>query len=465
MEPAKSILIIDDEENIRTYLGRSLSKEGFDVSTAKYGKEGINLLLRKHIDVVLLDLNLPDINGMDVLREIREVDVQSVVIIITAYGDISSAVGAMKLGAYDYLTKPFEVEDIKIVINKAFRILGLENRIRLLEQQVDRYQYGELITRSKKMYEILDFSERIAGTSATVMIYGETGAGKELIASLIHRKSKRANKPFVTIDCTSLPENLLESELFGHERGAFTGATRLKKGLFEIANEGTVFLDEIGDLPFVLQSKILRILETRQFRRVGGEKYLDTDVRIIAATNRDLKRHTEEKRFRSDLYYRLNVVPIYLPPLRERREDVFPLIQYFIQLFNKKIGRNISGVSNEALKQLIDYHWPGNIRELRNVIEHMMITSKNNVLGVENLPTEIKGLDVGASPSRDFHGTRSTRLPDYRKEKKAVIEAFERNYLLELLKRNEWNVSRSAREIKMHRSSLQRLIRKYGLRS
>ncbi|MBW1996788.1 MAG: sigma-54-dependent Fis family transcriptional regulator [Deltaproteobacteria bacterium] len=464
MEPAKSILIIDDEENIRTYLGRSLSREGYDVSTAKYGKEGINLLLRKHIDVVLLDLNLPDINGLDVLREVREVDIQSVVIIVTAYGDISSAVEAMKLGAYDYLTKPFEVEDIKIVINKAFRILGLENRIRLLEQQVDRYQYGELITRSKKMYEILDFAERIAGTSATVMIYGETGAGKELIASFIHRKSKRANKPFVTIDCTSLPENLLESELFGHERGAFTGATRLKKGLFEIANEGTVFLDEIGDLPLILQSKILRILDTRQFRRVGGERYIGTDVRIIAATNRDLKRAAEEKRFRSDLYYRLNVVPIHLPPLRERREDIFPLIQYFIQLFNKKIGRNISGVSNEALKQLIEYDWPGNIRELRNVIEHMMIISRVNVLGVENLPTEIRGPEGVAVRSKIVEQTSRGRLPDFREAKKAVIEDFEKNYLLKVLDKNEWNISRSARELKMHRSSFQRMMRKYGFR-
>jgi len=369
----KSILIIDDEENIRKYLGQALAKDGFDVFTAEYGKEGLNLLVRKHIDIVLLDLNLPDINGLDVLKEIREVDVQSVIIIITAYGDINSAVEAMRLGAYDYLTKPFDIEDIKIVINKALKIVGLEDRIAVLQRQVNRFQDGELITRSRKMNDLLEFVNRIAKASTTVMIYGETGTGKELIADLIHKKSPRASKPFVPIDCTSLPENLLESELFGHERGAFTGAVGLKKGLFQVANEGTVFLDEIGELPLTLQAKILRVLETKAFRRVGGERYLETDVRIVAATNRNLKQLINEERFRSDLFYRLNVVPINLPPLRERKEDIFPLIEYFVQFFNKKIGRNISNVSNKALKLLIDFDWPGNIRELKNVIEHMVV--------------------------------------------------------------------------------------------
>ena len=465
MDLVKSILILDDEENIRKYLGQSLAKDGFEIYTAQYGKEGLNLLVQKHIDVVLLDLNLPDISGLEVLREIRKVDVQSVVIIITAYGDISSAVEAIKLGAYDYLTKPFDAEDIKIVINKAFRIIGLENRIRLLEQQVSRYQYGELITRSKKMYSLLEFVDMIANTTATVMIYGETGTGKELIAALIHRKSQRAERAFVTIDCTSLPENLLESELFGHERGAFTGAVGLKKGLFEVADGGTVFLDEIGELPLLLQAKVLRVLETKSFRRVGSEKYLQTDVRIIAATNRDLKKSMEEERFRSDLFYRLNVVPISLPPLRERKEDIFPLIEYFVEFFNKKIGRNISDVSNEALKLLIDYDWPGNIRELKNVIEHMVITSMDEVIRPESLPTEIRGtqMELAFHPGALMESD-SESLPDYRRAKKAIIEGFEKSYLKKLLDNNDWNISQSAREIKMHRSSFQRLMRKYGLR-
>ena len=461
----KSILIIDDEENIRKYLGRALAKDGFDVFTAEYGKEGLNLLVRKHIDIVLLDLNLPDINGLDVLKEIKEVDVQSVIIIITAYGDITSAVEAMRLGAYDYLTKPFDIEDIKIVINKAFKIIGLEDRIEGLRRQVDRFQEGELITRSRKMNDLLEFVNRIAKASTTVMIYGETGTGKELIADLIHKKSPRASKPFVPIDCTSLPENLLESELFGHEKGAFTGAVGLKKGLFQVANEGTVFLDEIGELHLTLQSKILRVLETKSFRRVGGERYLETDVRIVAATNRNLKQLIAEKRFRSDLFYRLNVVPIDLPPLRERKEDIFPLIEYFVEFFNKKIGRNISNVSNKALNLLIDYDWPGNIRELKNVIEHMVIMSKGDVIGMQNLPTEIRSIDKDVDfRSGDLIENDSEIMPDYRKTKRALIEGFERNYLKKLLEKNDWNISQSAREIKMHRSSFQRLARKHGLR-
>jgi transcriptional regulator with GAF, ATPase, and Fis domain len=316
------------------------------------------------------------------------------------------------------------------------------------------------------MYELFDFIDQIAKTSSTVIIYGETGTGKELIANRIHSKNRGMKKPFVTIDCTSLSGNLLESELFGHERGAFTGAIASKKGLFEIANGGTVFLDEIGEMPLPLQSKILKVLESKSFRRVGGEKYLTTDVQIIAATNRDLKRFVEERRFREDLFYRLNVVPIYLPPLRERREDIFPLIEYFMQIFNKKVGRKISEVSNEALRTLIDYDWPGNIRELRNIIEHLVILSKGDVIQEEILPSEIRGNDhESVSKPKQLPGDESDELPDFRKTKKAVLEDFEKNYLQELLKRNQWNISKSARDLDMHRSSLQRLLRKYGLQN
>jgi DNA-binding NtrC family response regulator len=465
MNASKTILIVDDEENIRKYLGRSLIKAGFEVCTAQYGKEGINHLVQRHIDVVLLDLNLPDMNGLEVLKELKKIDVESIIIIITAYGDIHSAVEAMRLGAYDYLTKPFDFEDIEIVIDKAFRIAGLEDRIRLLERQVDRYQYGELITRSKKMFELLEFVDRVAQTSATVIIYGETGTGKELIAKLIHKKSQRSRKPYVTIDCTSLPENLLESELFGHERGAFTGAVGLKKGLFEVADGGTVFLDEIGELPVVLQAKILRIMETKTFRRVGGEKYFETDVRMVAATNRNLKQLVQEGRFRSDLYYRLNVVPVHLSPLRERKEDILPLIEYFVQTLNKKIGATVENVTNEALKLLIEYEWPGNIRELRNVIEHMLITSKAGTIAVQNLPTEIRGVqrEIAFQMEMSDENTRE-QLPDFRSAKKRLVERFEKDYLKRLLEKNRWNISQSARDIKMHRSSFQRLVSKHGLR-
>lgn len=463
MNTPMSVLIIDDEENIRKYLGQSLARDGFDVHTAQYGKEGINLLMQKHMDVVLLDLNLPDIHGLEVLEELKKIDVESIIIIITAYGDINSAVNAMRLGAYDYLTKPFDVEDIELVINKASKIVGLRDRIGLLERQVARSQQGELITRSRKMLEHLEFVDQIAATPATVIIYGETGTGKELIASRIHKKSGRGKKPFVTIDCTSLPENLLESELFGHERGAFTGAVGLKKGLFEVADEGTVFLDEMGEMPLILQSKILRVLETRTFRRVGGDRYLKTDVRIIAATNRDLKRLVAEEKFREDLYYRLNVVPVHLAPLRERKEDIFPLIQYFVGILNKKIGRNISEVSNEALSLMLDHSWPGNIRELKNVMESMVITAKGKVITINDLSSEIRGV----RREMDFDAIEpaendSALLPDFRKAKKQVIDRFEKTYVKKLLEKNGWNISQCARDVDMHRSSFQRLMRKCG---
>ena len=317
------------------------------------------------------------------------------------------------------------------------------------------------------MKELLEFVEQVAITSATVMIYGETGTGKELIAALIHRKSQRADKPLVTIDCTSLPENLLESELFGHEKGAFTGAFRLKRGLFEVGDGGTVFLDEIGELPMMLQAKILRVIETNEFRRVGAEKYIQTDIRIIAATNRDLNQLVTEQRFRSDLFYRLIVVPIHLPPLRKRKEDIFPLVEYFIQIFNKRIGKNITEVSNESLKTLIDYDWPGNIRELKNVMEHSVIICKGNVIQADDLPIE----NISAITKMRFQPdkiqnrtSKSNKFPDFRRAKKDLIERFEKEFLKSLLEKNHWNISQSAREIKMQRSSLQRLIRKHDLR-
>ncbi|MFH1137829.1 MAG: sigma-54 dependent transcriptional regulator [Pseudomonadota bacterium] len=461
----KSILLIDDEENIRKYLGYTLEKQGYGIQTACYGKEGLRYLTQKHFDIILLDLNLPDIDGLEVLQKITKIDVKALVVIITAFGNIESAVNAIKLGAFDYLAKPFDVEDIKLVIEKAFKVIGLEDQIQILERQVDRFQYGELITRSQKMHGILKFVENIAVTETTAMIYGETGTGKELIASLIHKNSNRAAKPFITIDCTSLPENLLESELFGHEKGSFTGAHRLKRGLFELAPGGVVFLDEIGELPLTLQSKLLRVLDSKTFRRVGGEYYMSTDARIIAATNRNLKKMVKEETFRSDLLYRLDVLPIYLPPLRERSEDIFPLVEYFIQFYNKKIGKKISDITSEAVSVLVDYQWPGNIRELKNVIEHCVITCPGQTiqrsdLSIQGKSPDTPSLDSTVNATEDEPGFP----PDFQLAKKKAVERFETAYLTKLLAKYDWNISESARRIGMHRGSFQRLIRKYGLR-
>ncbi|KMY68417.1 hypothetical protein AAU61_01670 [Desulfocarbo indianensis] len=461
-----SVLIIDDEDNIRQYLGYSLAKSGYETMTARYGKEGLKYLMENHVDVVLLDLNLPDISGLEMLETIKNIDIQAAVIIITAYGDIHSAVTAIKMGAFDYITKPFEAEDIKIVIKKALMFLGLQDRIQALEHQISGTQMGELITRSKKMDDILEYVRQVAATPSTVMIYGETGTGKELIASLIHKHSQRAGEPFVTIDCTALPENLLESELFGHEKGAFTGATRMKRGLFDVASGGTVFLDEIGELQITLQAKILRVLDSREFRRIGSEHYRATDVRIVAATNRNLKEFVKEGKFRSDLFYRLNVVPITLPPLRERKEDIIPLVEHFIQLVNKKIGRNVTKISQDAVKLLVSHDWPGNIRELKNVIEHGIITCTGNALREEHLLDQVKTVRSASlldSREQQLTEKRQEELPDFRAAKKEVIASFEFNYLGQLLELHNWNIAKSARSIGMHRSSLQRLLRKYGL--
>ncbi|WP_173180024.1 sigma-54-dependent transcriptional regulator [Desulfosarcina ovata] len=465
MDLNRSILIVDDEESIRTYLAMDLEQDGYEVHKAENGRKGMGLLTKIHVDVVLLDLNLGDINGIEILREIQRLDIQVVPIVITAYGDIRSAVEAMKLSAFDYITKPFDADDIKIVIEKAFKFIGLENHINLLERQVDQFQYGELITCSSKMKDMLQLAEKVSATDSTILIHGETGTGKELVSSFIHRKSARNDKPFVTIDCTSLPENLMESELFGHEKGAFTGAINLKRGLFEVANEGTVFLDEIGELPSVLQSKILRVLESRTFRRIGSEKYLMTDVRVVAATNRNLGKMVEQGTFRSDLYYRLNVVPIEIPPLRERKEDIMPLVESFVAKLNKRVGKSISSVSNGAADLLLQYQWPGNIRELKNVVEHMVITCNGDHIGLNEISSEIKAsATVECFNNFDFSCDEKCEIwPDFQTKKKEIIQNFEKSYALGLLKKNAYNISQCARDAQMHRSSFQRLMRKYDL--
>jgi transcriptional regulator with PAS, ATPase and Fis domain len=338
------------------------------------------------------------------------------------------------------------------------------NADKSIERQLDNCRIGEFVTRSQEMLKILEFIALVADASATVMIYGETGTGKELIAGYIHEKGRGSDKPFVTIDCTALSENLLASELFGHEKGAFTSAIDQKRGLFEIANGGTVFLDEIGELPLNLQAMILKVIESKTFRRVGGETYRATDVQIIGATNRDLKQFVAEKRFRKDLYYRLNVVPVYIPPLRKRREDILPLIEHFIRHFNKKIGRNVIEVSHQALKNLIDYHWPGNIRELRNIIEYMVIVSKGRVIDLESLPLEIRGSMPAPVAAFLYEPESDTaQLPDFREAKAKLIADFEENYLRQILSKNRGNVSECAREMKMHRSSFQRFMRKHKI--
>lgn len=383
----KKILIVDDEHLIRWSFSKKLESWGYSAETASNGKETITLIKNLNPDLVLLDLNLPDINGLQLLREIKSLSPSIPVIIITAYGTIEQAVQAIRDGAYDFITKPVNYENLRNTIKNALEITTLKEEISFYrEKEKKESSFERIVGESKALKNAIELALKGAKSEVSViLLLGESGTGKELFARFIHYNSKRANGPFVAINCSAIPDNLLESELFGHERGAFTDAKTQKKGLFEIADGGTIFLDEIGEMPLPLQSKILRVFEESSIRRIGGVQDIKVDVRIISASNQDLERACEEGRFRRDLYYRLNVFPIFLPPLRERKEDIIPLTKHFIEIYNLKFRKNIKGVSKEAEELLLKYNWYGNVRELRNVIERAMILETSEVLTPANL--------------------------------------------------------------------------------
>lgn len=383
----KKILIVDDEHLIRWSFSKKLESWSYSTETASNGKETITLIKNFNPDLVLLDLNLPDINGLQLLREIKALSPLIPVIIITAYGTIEQAVQAIRDGAYDFITKPVNYENLQNTIKNALEMTSLKEEITFYrEKEKKEISSEKIVGESKALKNAIELALKGAKSEVTViLLLGESGTGKELFARFIHYNSSRANGPFVAINCAAIPDNLLESELFGHERGAFTDAKTQKKGLFEIADGGTIFLDEIGEMPLPLQSKILRVFEESSFRRIGGVQDIKVDVRIISASNQDLERACEEGRFRSDLYYRLNVFPIFLPPLRERKEDIIPLTKHFIEIYNLKFRKNIKGVSKEAEELLLKYNWYGNARELRNVIERAMILETSDVLTPGNL--------------------------------------------------------------------------------
>lgn len=383
----KKILIVDDEHLIRWSFSKKLESWGHSAETASNGKETITLIKNLNPDLVLLDLNLPDINGLQLLREIKSLSPSIPVIIITAYGTIEQAVQAIRDGAYDFITKPVHYENLRNTIKNALEITTLKEEISFYrEKEKKESSFERIVGESKALKNAIELALKGAKSEVSViLLLGESGTGKELFARFIHYNSNRANGPFVAINCSAIPDNLLESELFGHERGAFTDAKTQKKGLFEIADGGTIFLDEIGEMPLLLQSKILRVFEESSIRRIGGVQDIKVDVRIISASNQDLERLSEEGRFRRDLYYRLNVFPIFLPPLRERKEDIIPLTKHFIEIYNLKFRKNIKGVSKETEELLLKYNWYGNVRELRNVIERAMILETSEVLTPANL--------------------------------------------------------------------------------
>ena len=461
----EKILVIEDEKLIRMTLRERLSREGYQIAEAGSGEEGLRTLDEEEADLVLLDYKLPDTDGVEVLRRIREMGRDTAVILMTAFSTVTSAVEAIKLGAYDYLDKPVDHEALLTVMGKALETTRLRREVRRhRSEQEEAYGIGNIVGRSKEIQNVLSFVEKVASSAAsTVLITGPSGTGKDLVAKAIHYASDRRIKPFMNITCTALPETLLESELFGHERGAFTDARQLKKGLLELADGGTVFLDEIGDMGLVLQAKMLRFLEEKTFRRVGGARDLRVDVRVLAATNKDLEKAVRQGAFREDLYYRLNVVPVHIPALADRIEDVHDLVQHFIVQFNREFKRNVQGVTPEAMDCLLRYRWPGNIRELKNVIERVMILGEKPWLDLTDLPEELVQ-HAGLSEEPEEHGeSAAARMPAPSPANGTSLRDMERTLVAQALERAEGNQSQAARLLGISRDALRYKMKKFGL--
>lgn len=463
MPSRAKILVVDDEPIVCRSCFRILNEAGYQVETVLSGQEALEKVDHQSFDVVLVDLKMPGLDGMEVLQRIRKVHPEVIVIMITGYATVESAVEAMKLGASDYVPKPFTPDELCIIVEKALekRDLILENQYLRQQLQV-RYKFDNIIGESKKMQEVFRIVEKVAPTDSTVLIYGESGTGKELIARAIHHNSPRRDKQFVSVDCGALSETLLESELFGHIKGSFTGAIVTKPGLFEIADGGTFFLDEIGDISLATQAKLLRVLQEREFKPVGGTKSIKVDIRLIAATNKDLEKMIQEGRFREDLFYRLNIVPIFLPPLRERKEDIPPLAFHFLKKYNRERNKNIRTITPEAMSLLVEYDWPGNVRELENVIERTVVMTDGELIKPEHLPLNIqkKGVDLSLIIPRNAQELKQVKKQIRRRS----IESIEKSFVIQALKRNNWNVTRSARDVGMKRQNFQALMRKYHIK-
>jgi two-component system, NtrC family, response regulator AtoC len=451
------VLIVDDEQNIRLVLAAMLKKEGYDVVSATDGREALQVLEGGKIDVVVSDLKMPHLDGMGLLNCITEQYPEVPVIMITAHGTVATAVEALKKGALDYITKPFELDDLKNVISKAIKTRTLnENELFVPPEEIER---TGIIGTSKLTLEIFDAIKRVAPTTTTVLISGETGTGKELVADAIHFNSPRRNNPLIKINCAAISASLMESELFGHEKGAFTGATITKPGKIEVAHKGTVFLDEVGEIPREMQVKLLRVIQEQEFERVGGLRTIKVDVRIIAATNKNLLQDVRAGNFREDLYYRLNVFPIVVPPLRERKDDILPLVDYFVDKFNKKLGLNIAGIDDDAKEAFLRYDWPGNIRELENLIERMMLLAKGDKLTLNEVPAEF----IASLESSLAMGAPDDKKP-FKDAMRGHMENVERQMIIKCLEETGDNVTKAAKLLGLSRKGLQLKMIRYNLR-
>ena len=469
MLPSKEqILVVDDEANIRRVLAAQLSREGYEVHTAEDGECALAMLRDHHIDLVITDLRMPGIDGMQLLREALELEPARPVVILTAHGTVDNAVEALKTGAFDYITKPFDQTELRAIVSKALRTRNLDDA----ELGVDpsaRTKSGAkfgIIGESRAIQDMYAIIERVADTPTTVLITGESGTGKELVARALHENSSRRDKPFIKVNCAAIPKDLMESELFGYERGAFTGAVGSKPGRFELASTGTLFLDEIGEIPVEMQVKLLRVLQESEFERVGGIKTISVDVRLVASTNRELKKEIANAAFREDLYYRLNVVPIELPSLRDRHEDIPLLTRHFIAKFNDRLHKSVESIEKDALDRLCAYQWPGNIRELENVIERAVLFCDGPRIRQADLSPEVR-VALSSSPSSPALSAIDDAVSStdgLKEQVKAARTLIERELIVRALEQTSYNVTHAARILKISRKGLQLKMKELGLR-
>jgi DNA-binding NtrC family response regulator len=461
-QPSINVLIVDDEELLVKSCAQILSSEGYHVFTEGRGRNALDVVRRYRPEIVLSDIHLPDTDGMDLLKEIKRLSPESLVIMITGFATVDSSVEAIRAGAYDYIPKPFTATQLRILIGRAAQQVKLVRDNALLRDQLKKqYSFDNIVGNSDSIQKVFSLVSRVAPTDASVFISGESGTGKELIARAIHTNSRRSDRPFVAINCAALPDNLLESELFGHEKGAFTGADTQRRGLLDLASGGTFFLDEISEMSMDLQAKLLRVIQERRIRRVGGEEEIPIDVRWVSATNRDLEKAVREGHIRQDLFFRLNVVPLKLPPLRSRRDDVPALAQHFLRRYAQEYDRPQIRFAQEALRKLSEYDWPGNIRELQNVVERVVsLCAPGDEIGKDDLPEEVLYGEVSGG-GRAF-ATINADQP-FHDAKADAVSAFEKEYLKELLDRHGGNISRAARSAGIDRKTIHRMLIKYQL--
>lgn len=456
MKTTYRILIVDDEENVRRMLATAFSLQGHETHDASDGKAALSLFSEIQPDVVLMDIRMPEMDGIDALKVMRTQQPRIPVILMTAYAEVETAVEALRSGAFDYVIKPFDLDELSMVIQRALQLQEMKQEIRNLHKALSTsWQWGHILTNSPRMMDICKDTAKIALSQANVLISGESGTGKELIARAIHYNSTRANGPFIKVNCAALPESLLESELFGHEKGAFTGAQTLRQGLFERAHQGTLLLDEIGEMPLVLQAKLLRILQEREFERIGGHQTIHVDIRIVAATNRCLQTMVKEGTFREDLFYRLNVIHLTLPPLRERREDIALLANHFLQKFSSENQRDIIEIDSTALSLLTAWPWPGNIRELSNVIERAVVMNTGAVIFADDLPDPFRNLVSATTETKPTYSGERNLKEEIKREEKRII--------LEVLDSQDGNRTRTALMLGISRRALMYKLQEYDI--